>query len=73
MQRSKTGCAEPRSGGWTSAVGTIVGFLPREPRVFKSRSAERGAAWGKAALGLYEMFHEVCALLDFGKRELDLT
>lgn len=70
---SKTGCAEPRLAGWMCAASTVVGFLQREPRVFKSWSVERRAAWEKAALGLPETFHEVCVLLDFGKRDLDLT
>ena len=34
---------------------------------------ETGAAWGKAALGHFEVCHEACVLLDFGKRDLDLT
>lgn len=67
---SKTGCAEPR---WLRAASTIAGFLQREPRIFKLCSAGRGAAWGKAALGLSEMFHDTYVLLDFGKRNLDLT
>lgn len=70
---NKTACAEPRLASWTCAVSTIVGFLQRMPQVFKSWSTERGAGWGKAALGLPEVFHEVCVLLDFGKRDLDLT
>lgn len=72
-KENKTGCAEPRSAGWTRAAGAVVDFLQREPQGFKSWSVERGAAWGKPGLGLSEMFCEVCVLLDFGKRDLDLA